>query len=54
MRRYTKGTVQESLIRPLAERLVEKHGLKVLGGCRVQEVQVDEATGQGGAYTRSR
>ena len=45
VRWISKGTVASSLIAPLAERLIEKHGLKVLGGCRVTEVVVDESTG---------
>ena len=45
VRWIAKGTVASSLIAPLAERLVTKYGLKVLGGCRVEEVVVDEATG---------
>jgi uncharacterized protein with NAD-binding domain and iron-sulfur cluster len=45
VRWIARGTVTSSLIRPLAERLVERHGLKVLGGCRVEEVTVDEARG---------
>ena len=45
-----RGTVQSSLIKPLAESLVDKHGLKVLGGCRVEEVTVDDdKTTDGGA-----
>jgi uncharacterized protein with NAD-binding domain and iron-sulfur cluster len=45
VRWIARGTVTSSLIRPLAEHLVERHGLKVLGGCRVEEVTVDEARG---------
>ena len=39
-----KGTVSDSLIQPLAERLVkEEYGqLNVLGGCRVKEVSLEE------------
>ena len=44
VRWIARGTVQSSLIKPLAESLVEKHGLTVLGGCRVEEVAVDELT----------
>ena len=46
VRWIARGTVQSSLIKPLAEHLQEKHGLKVLGGCRVEEVTVDESTGR--------
>lgn len=35
-----KGTVSESLIAPLAEKLIEEKGLNVLGGCRVKEVSL--------------
>lgn len=45
VRWISKGTVASSLIAPLAERLVKKHKLTVLGGCRVEEVVVDESTG---------
>ena len=44
---YARGTVQSSLIKPLAEMLVEKYDLKVLGGCRVEEVTVEAAAGGG-------
>mmetsp|Transcript_43754 Transcript_43754/g.137382 ORF Transcript_43754/g.137382 Transcript_43754/m.137382 type:complete len:490 (-) Transcript_43754:371-1840(-) len=37
-----RGTVATSLIKPLAESLLESGNLEVLGGCRVQEVVVDE------------
>ena len=40
MRWIKKGTVSESLIAPLAEKLIEKKGLNVLGGCRVKEVSL--------------
>lgn len=35
-----KGTVADTLIKPLAKKLQEESGLKVLGGCRVGEVSV--------------
>jgi hypothetical protein len=34
------GTVADSLIRPMAENLIEEFGLEVLGGCRVKEVRL--------------
>ena len=38
-----KGTVSDSLISPLAERLMnEDFGLKVLGGCRVKEIALEK------------
>lgn len=39
-----KGTVSDSLIKPLAERLMneENGGLKVLGGCRVKEISLEK------------
>lgn len=40
------GTVAESLIAPLADRLV-KRGLNVLGGCRVKEVSLTKKNAQG-------
>ena len=41
-----RGTVSESLIAPLAEKLMEEKGLNVLGGCRVKEISLtrDEET----------
>lgn len=38
------GTVSDSLIQPLAERLLEKEngGLEVLGGCRVKEISLEK------------
>jgi uncharacterized protein with NAD-binding domain and iron-sulfur cluster len=41
-----RGTVSESLIGPLADRLMMEKGLNVLGGCRVKEVSLvkDEST----------
>ena len=38
------GTVNDSLIKPLAERLMkdELGGLKVLGGCRVKEISLEK------------
>jgi len=33
------GTVADSIIKPLAERLVEEYGLEVLGGCRVKSIE---------------
>jgi len=44
-----KGTVSDSLIQPLAERLVqEEYGqLNVLGGCRVKEVSLEKSTTDG-------
>ena len=37
-----KRSVSECLIAPLAERLMEKKGLKVLGGCRVKEISLTQ------------
>ena len=36
------GTVADSLIRPLADYLVEDKGLTVLGGCRVGEISLEQ------------
>lgn len=36
------GTVADSLIMPLAEKLQNVYGLKVMGGCRVGEISVEE------------
>jgi hypothetical protein len=47
VRWIAKGTVASSLIAPLAERLVTKYGLKVLGGCRVEEVVGGRGHGPG-------
>jgi len=45
VRWIAKGTVASSLIAPLAASLQERYGLTVLGGCRVEEVVMDEKTG---------
>ena len=39
-------TIAESIVAPLAERLVDRHALDVRGGCFVTGVELDEATGQ--------
>lgn len=39
-----KGTVSDSLILPLAERLQSNHDVKVLGGCRVGNISLDPVT----------
>jgi uncharacterized protein with NAD-binding domain and iron-sulfur cluster len=35
-----RGTVSESLIAPLAEKLIREKGLNVMGGCRVKEISL--------------
>lgn len=44
-------TIAESIVAPLAERLVDRHALDVRGGCFVTGVELDEATGQASALT---
>ncbi|KAL3805940.1 hypothetical protein HJC23_007901 [Cyclotella cryptica] len=48
-----KGTVSETLIAPLAERLMKKEngGLKVLGGCRVKEISLTQTSQSSGKNT---
>jgi len=54
-----KGTVSDSLIAPLADKLQEERGLTVLGGCRVNKISllgrnksaVEYSTGEGGTQT---
>ena len=46
VRWIARGTVQSALVRPLAAHLTEKYALTVLGGCRVEEITVDETTGR--------
>jgi len=36
------GTVSDSLIAPLADKLQNEYGLEVLGGCRVGEISLEE------------
>ena len=36
------GTVSDSLVAPLAERLIKEERLNVMGGCRVGEVKIEE------------
>ena len=43
------GTVSDSLIKPLADRLQEDHNLEVLGGCRVGEISLEKVTDRGGS-----
>ena len=38
-----RGSIAESIIAPLAERLIAQHGLVVRGGCRVMGVDLDAA-----------
>ncbi|KAL7459095.1 hypothetical protein ACHAWC_010810 [Mediolabrus comicus] len=49
-----KGTVSDSLIQPLAERLMkEEYGqLNVLGGCRVKEVSLEKDKDDGRMYAK--
>tara|TARA_B110000977_G_scaffold198242_1_gene282669 strand:- start:8947 stop:10749 length:1803 start_codon:yes stop_codon:yes gene_type:complete len=44
VRWVSKGTVSSSLIAPLATHLIDTYDLKVLGGCRVEEVIMDESS----------
>ena len=46
VRWIARGTVQSALVRPLAAHLTEKYALTVLGGCRVEEIAIDETTGR--------
>jgi uncharacterized protein with NAD-binding domain and iron-sulfur cluster len=46
VRWIARGTVQSALVRPLAAHLTEKYALTVLGGCRVEEITIDEITGR--------
>lgn len=46
VRWIARGTVQSALVRPLAAHLTEKYALTVLGGCRVEEITIDETTGR--------
>lgn len=39
------GTVSDSLIAPLADKLLSEYGLNVLGGSRVNKIAVDDASG---------
>lgn len=39
------GTVADSLVAPLAEKLTRVYGLKVLGGCRVGEISLEKQDG---------
>jgi uncharacterized protein with NAD-binding domain and iron-sulfur cluster len=39
------GTVSDSLVAPLANKLQEEHNLKVLGGCRVGCIALDQIAG---------
>ena len=42
------GTVSDSLIAPLATKLQDEYGLTVMGGCRVGQISLHEASGKGG------
>ena len=50
-----EGTVQSALVAPLAAMLQEKYDLNVLGGCRVEEIVMDESARRatGVAYSRT-
>jgi uncharacterized protein with NAD-binding domain and iron-sulfur cluster len=40
------GTVSDSLIAPMAEKLQSEHDLKVMGGCRVGKISLESVDGQ--------
>lgn len=40
------GTVSDSLVAPLANRLQDEYGLKVLGGCRVGKISLEDHNGK--------
>jgi uncharacterized protein with NAD-binding domain and iron-sulfur cluster len=40
------GTVSDSLVAPLANRLQKEYGLKVLGGCRVGKISLEQSDGK--------
>lgn len=44
-----RSTVANCIFAPLSEQLMEQHGVKVLGGCRVNRVMLAETTGSGAA-----
>ena len=46
-----RGSIAESIIAPLAERLIARHGLVVRGGCRVAGVDLDGGAATGVRFT---
>jgi uncharacterized protein with NAD-binding domain and iron-sulfur cluster len=54
VRWIARGTVQSALVAPLASMLQEKYDLNVLGGCRVEEITMDESARRATGVTYSR
>ena len=54
VRWIARGTVQSALVAPLAAMLQEKYDLNVLGGCRVEEIVMDESARRATGVTYSR